>query len=171
MPRAPPAPDTFERQKLVRIDYKGEYVGEGRLDLLVGDRLVVELKAVRSFTPIDKAKLISYLKAAGRHLALLITSTSPPSRTASSASCFLDLAVSASWRFKIFVDPSGRSRRRRHAVVRSTTAVPSAIGAPIVPARCLRRRGATLMHRRLGQARVGPGVRRGATIRAWPTSS
>ena len=34
----------FERQKLVRIDYKGEYVGEGRLDLLVGDRLVVELK-------------------------------------------------------------------------------------------------------------------------------
>ena len=62
----------FERQKLVRIDYKGEYVGEGRLDLLVGDRLVVELKAVRSFAPIDKAKLISYLKAAGRHLALLI---------------------------------------------------------------------------------------------------
>ena len=59
-------------QKLVRIDYKGEYVGEGRLDLLVGDRLVVELKAVRSFAPIDKAKLISYLKAAGRHLALLI---------------------------------------------------------------------------------------------------
>ena len=62
----------FERQKLVRIDYKGDYVGEGRLDLLVADRLVVELEAVKAFAPIDKAKLISYLKASGRHLALLI---------------------------------------------------------------------------------------------------
>lgn len=62
----------FERQKRVRVDYKGDYVGEGRLDLLVGDRLVVELKAVKAFAPIDKAKLLSYLKASGRHLALLI---------------------------------------------------------------------------------------------------
>lgn len=62
----------FERQKPVRVDYKGEYVGEGRLDLLVGDQLIVELKAVKAFAPIDKAKVISYLKASGRHLALLI---------------------------------------------------------------------------------------------------
>ena len=67
----------FERQELVRIDYKGDYVGEGRLDLLVGDRLVVELKAVKAFAPIDKAKLISYLKASGRHLALLINFNVP----------------------------------------------------------------------------------------------
>lgn len=62
----------FERQKLVRVDYKGDYKGEGRLDLLVADRLVVELKAVKDFAPIHKAKVISYLKASGCHLALLI---------------------------------------------------------------------------------------------------
>ena len=49
-----------------------ECVGEGRLDLLVGDRLVVELKAVRDVTPIHKAIVVSYLKATQRRLALLI---------------------------------------------------------------------------------------------------
>lgn len=44
----------------------------GVLDLLVGDRLVVELKAVKAVAPIDQAKVISYLKAADRRLALLI---------------------------------------------------------------------------------------------------
>ena len=62
----------FERQKPVKVEYKGEYVGEGRLDLLVGDRLVVELKAVKAVAPIDHAKVISYLKATGRQLALLV---------------------------------------------------------------------------------------------------
>ena len=62
----------FERQKPVKVEYKGEYVGEGRLDLLVGDRLVVELKAVKAVPPIDQARVISYLKATGRQLALIV---------------------------------------------------------------------------------------------------
>ena len=62
----------FEPQKRVKVDYKGELVGEGRIDLLVGDQLVVELKAVKAFAPIDRAKVISYLRATRRHLALLI---------------------------------------------------------------------------------------------------
>ena len=62
----------FERQKPVKVEYKGEYVGEGRLDLLVGDRLVVELKEVKAVAPIDHARVISCLKATGRHLALLV---------------------------------------------------------------------------------------------------
>lgn len=62
----------FERQKRVLVDYKGELVGEGRIDLLVGDQLVVELKAVKAFAPIDRAKVLSYLKATRRRLALLI---------------------------------------------------------------------------------------------------
>ncbi|MCW8138416.1 MAG: GxxExxY protein [Planctomycetota bacterium] len=61
-----------ERQKRVRVDYKGEPVGEGRIDLLVGNQLVVELKAVKAFAPIDRAKVISYRRLTGRHLALLI---------------------------------------------------------------------------------------------------
>jgi GxxExxY protein len=62
----------FVQQKAVKVEYKGEYVGEGRLDLLVGDRLVVELKAVKAVAPIEVARVISYLKATGRQLALLV---------------------------------------------------------------------------------------------------
>jgi GxxExxY protein len=62
----------FERQKPIGVDYKGHVVGQGRLDLLVGDRLIVELKAVDTFAPIHRAQVISYLKATGLHLGLLI---------------------------------------------------------------------------------------------------
>jgi GxxExxY protein len=62
----------FERQKPVKVEYKGEYVGEGRLDLLVDDRLVVELEAVKQLAPIHRAKVLSYLKATRRQLGLLL---------------------------------------------------------------------------------------------------
>lgn len=62
----------FERQRPAKVEYKGEYVGEGRLDLLVDERLIVELKAVREVAPIHRAIVVSYLKAAGKSLALLI---------------------------------------------------------------------------------------------------
>ena len=67
----------FQRQKLVKAEYKGIYVGEGRLDLLVGQRLVVELKAVKSFAPIHRARVISYLKLTGHQLGLLINFNVP----------------------------------------------------------------------------------------------
>jgi GxxExxY protein len=62
----------FERQVNHGIDYKGHGVGDGRLDIVVGKRLVVELKAVESLAPIHTAQVISYLKATGCQLALLI---------------------------------------------------------------------------------------------------
>ena len=62
----------FERQSVAAVEYKGEHVGEGRLDLLVADRLVVELKAVREISPIHKAVVVSYLRATGKSLGLLI---------------------------------------------------------------------------------------------------
>jgi GxxExxY protein len=62
----------FERQHPAKVEYKGEYVGEGRLDLLVDDRLIVELKAVREVAPIHRAIVLSYLKATEKSLALLI---------------------------------------------------------------------------------------------------
>ena len=42
------------------------------LDLLVADALVLELKAVSAFAPVDKAKMIAYLKATGRQLGLIL---------------------------------------------------------------------------------------------------
>lgn len=62
----------FERQKGVGVEYKGTMVGEGKLDLLVGEELIVELKAVESLAPVHKAQVISYLKQTGLHLGLLI---------------------------------------------------------------------------------------------------
>ncbi|MEM9416373.1 MAG: GxxExxY protein [Planctomycetota bacterium] len=60
------------REAPVRLEYKGEPLGEGRLDLLVDSRLVVELKAVESLAPIHEAQVIAYLKATKHELGLLI---------------------------------------------------------------------------------------------------
>lgn len=46
----------------VAVTYKGHSVGEGRLDFLVNDVLVVELKAVENLAPKHEAQVISYLK-------------------------------------------------------------------------------------------------------------
>ncbi|MEX0885179.1 MAG: GxxExxY protein [Phycisphaeraceae bacterium] len=67
----------FVRQPLVRITYRGVAVGEHRLDLLVADRLVVELKAVEQVAPIHKAQLLSYLRATDQTLGLLINFNVP----------------------------------------------------------------------------------------------
>ena len=53
----------FERQKLVRVLYRGQPVGEHRLDLLVDKAVVVELKAVSELQDIFFARTRSYLKA------------------------------------------------------------------------------------------------------------
>lgn len=62
----------FVRQHLVRVAYKGHAVGEGRVDFLVDQVLVVEVKAVESLSQVHKAQVLSYLKATGGHLGLLI---------------------------------------------------------------------------------------------------
>ena len=67
----------FTTQKPLPILYKGEPVGEGKLDLMVRDSLIVELKTVDSLLPIHTAQLISYLKATGLQLGLLINLNVP----------------------------------------------------------------------------------------------
>ena len=62
----------FERQKPINVSYKGHPIGEGRLDFFVQDSVIVELKAAEKLLPIHQAQLMSYLKAAGCRLGLLI---------------------------------------------------------------------------------------------------
>ena len=62
----------FARQVPIAVQYKQERVGEARLDLLVDDSVVVELKACQCIAPIHVAQTLSYLKATRLHLALLI---------------------------------------------------------------------------------------------------
>jgi GxxExxY protein len=67
----------FEREKLVTLTYRGVEVGRSRLDLLIAGRLIVELKTVDALAPIHTAQAISYLKATGLSLALLINFNVP----------------------------------------------------------------------------------------------
>ena len=67
----------FVNQHPITVLYKGRYVGEGRLDILVENSLVVELKAVESLLLVHTAQVISYLKALQLHLALLINFNTP----------------------------------------------------------------------------------------------
>jgi GxxExxY protein len=62
----------FVRQKPINLLYKGRPVGEGRLDFLVDEALILELKAAEKLLPIHHAQVLSYLKSTGYHLGLLI---------------------------------------------------------------------------------------------------
>jgi GxxExxY protein len=62
----------FGRQVEVPVSYKGEVIGKRKLDLLVGGRLVVELKAVEVLTALHTAQLRTYLKITNLRLGLLI---------------------------------------------------------------------------------------------------
>jgi GxxExxY protein len=60
-------------QVLLPVTYDGITVDLGyRIDLLVENLVVVELKAVEKLHPVHKAQLLSYLKLSGKQLGLLI---------------------------------------------------------------------------------------------------
>ncbi len=62
-----------QRQKLVRVRYKGRQLATPlRVDLVVGERLLVECKAASQTHRIFKAQLLTYLRATGIRLGLLI---------------------------------------------------------------------------------------------------
>ena len=62
-----------ERQKLVPITYKGETLGTPlRLDLLVGDKVIVECKATTDYNPIFETQVLTYLRLTGLKLGLVI---------------------------------------------------------------------------------------------------
>jgi GxxExxY protein len=62
-----------ERQRPTPVTYRGVQIDVGyRMDLLVEELVVVELKAVDRLLPIHKAQLLSYLKLADLRLGLLI---------------------------------------------------------------------------------------------------
>ena len=61
-----------ETQKLVDLMYKDRKIGIHRLDLVVDDKVVIELKTVERFSVHHKAQLTSYLKASGYKLGILV---------------------------------------------------------------------------------------------------
>ena len=62
----------FERQKKIQLCYKGHEVGTFFIDLVVENRVIVELKSVAKLAPVHEAQLISYLQLAKMRRGLLI---------------------------------------------------------------------------------------------------
>jgi len=63
----------FERQKPLLLEYKGVHLECGyRIDFLVAEKVLVEVKAVESLLPIHQAQLLTYMKLAGCQVGLLI---------------------------------------------------------------------------------------------------
>ncbi len=62
-----------KRQVMLPIKYKGLEIDEAyRLDLIVEDSLIIEVKTVEAFLPVHSAQLLTYLRMSDRHLGLLI---------------------------------------------------------------------------------------------------
>jgi len=69
---------SYERQKSLPVEYKGEMLDCGyRLDLMVEDRLIVELKSCEELQPIHEAQLLTYLKLTNKKIGLLINFNVP----------------------------------------------------------------------------------------------
>jgi GxxExxY protein len=65
----------FSREVWIEIHYRGKKVGRKRVDFIVGDdsgEVLVEIKAKAALEEVDFIQTLSYLKASGRQVALLL---------------------------------------------------------------------------------------------------
>ena len=68
----------FVRQKTIPLFYRDHQIGEHRLDFVVEDKIIVELKAVEALEKVHFAIVRSYLKAAGLSDGLILNFSSMP---------------------------------------------------------------------------------------------
>lgn len=64
-------------QAPIHVMFRGERVGMFLADILVEEKIIVEIKAVSALTPEHKAQIINYLKATGIEIGLLINFGNP----------------------------------------------------------------------------------------------
>ena len=68
----------FKCQMELGLNYKGVSLGEDfRLDLIVGDKVVVELKVVKEFAPLHEAQLLTYMRLTHCRVGLLLNFNVP----------------------------------------------------------------------------------------------
>ena len=68
---------TLQQQKPLKVIYKGEVVGNFITDIIVENKLLIELKVVNEFNCAHRAQVINYLKATGLPVALLLNFGTP----------------------------------------------------------------------------------------------
>lgn len=62
----------FERERQVLMHYRGRPLRSQRVDLIVEGQVIVEVKAVDRFDPVHQAQVLSYLRATGLRVGLLM---------------------------------------------------------------------------------------------------
>lgn len=63
---------SVERQKAIAVYFRGNNIGDFKADLVVNEKVIVELKAIRSLEPVHEAQLLNYLKASNIEIGLLL---------------------------------------------------------------------------------------------------
>lgn len=62
-----------EREKILPVNYEGIILSQGyRVDLMVENKVIIEVKSVENLHDVHKAQLLTYLKLSGCRLGLLI---------------------------------------------------------------------------------------------------
>jgi len=62
----------FEAEKHFPVMYRGRLLCHQRLDLIVGEQIVLEIKSVEHLSPVHRAQLLNYLHVSGLHVGLLV---------------------------------------------------------------------------------------------------
>jgi GxxExxY protein len=62
----------FERQVHIPVYYLEEWIGDYRVDMVVGGEVLIEIKSVERVEPLFEAQMIAYLRASGKRVGLLI---------------------------------------------------------------------------------------------------
>ncbi len=64
---------SFQRQVPLPVEYKGVHLDCGyRVDVVVEDKVVLELKCVEHIVPVHEAQLLTYLKLTGKRVGLIL---------------------------------------------------------------------------------------------------
>ncbi len=65
-----------EQQKEIKVKFKGSVIGNYIADILVEDKIILELKSVSKLTDKHKAQTVNYLKATGLKLGIILNFSS-----------------------------------------------------------------------------------------------
>jgi GxxExxY protein len=68
---------SFARQVGVPVFYKGELIAEHRPDLVVSEKVIVEIKSVERFNPVFLAQMLTYLRITGLRVGLILNFNRP----------------------------------------------------------------------------------------------
>ena len=67
----------FERERSISVIYRGHPIGAQRVDFIVSNTVILEIKAAARLDPVFQAKLISYLRTTGLRVGLLMNFNTP----------------------------------------------------------------------------------------------